>query len=50
MANQQKKSTFYEAAALLAVTTIIVKVIGFIYKYPLMAIQPDRAYADYNQA
>lgn len=50
MANQQKKSTFYEAAALLAVTTIIVKVIGFIYKYPLMAILPDRAYADYNQA
>lgn len=50
MSSQQKKNTFYGAAALLAVTTIIVKVIGAIYKIPLMAILPDEAYGDFSGA
>ena len=49
MANQ-KKNTFYGAAALLAVTTIVVKIIGAIYKIPLMAILPDEAYGDFSGA
>ena len=32
MSNQQKKNTFYGAAAFLAMTTIIVKVIGAIIR------------------
>lgn len=50
MSNQQKKNTFYGAAAFLAMTTIIVKVIGAIYKIPLTALLPDEAYADFNAA
>lgn len=50
MANQQKKNTFYGAAAFLAMTTIIVKVIGAIYKIPLTALLPDEAYGDFNAA
>lgn len=50
MSSQQKKNTFYGAAALLAATTILVKVIGAIYKIPLMAILPDEAYGDFSGA
>ena len=50
MSNQQKKNTFYGAAAFLAMTTIIVKVIGAIYKIPLTALLPDEAYGDFNAA
>ena len=34
----QKKNTFYGAAAVLAMTTILVKVIGAFYKMPLAAL------------
>nr|WP_317325512.1 polysaccharide biosynthesis protein [uncultured Flavonifractor sp.] len=50
MSSQQKKNTFYGAAAFLAMTTIIVKVIGAIYKIPLTALLPDEAYGDFNAA
>ncbi len=50
MSSQPKKSTFYGAAALLAMTTIIVKVIGAIYKIPITALLPDEAYGDFNAA
>ena len=50
MASQQNKNTFYGAAAFLAMTTIIVKVIGAIYKIPLTALLPDEAYGDFNAA
>ena len=50
MSNQQKKNTFYGAAAILALTTILVKIIGAIYKIPLTALLPDEAYGDFNAA
>ena len=50
MSNQQKKNTFYGAAAILAMTTIIVKVIGALYKIPLGALLPDEAYGDFGGA
>ena len=50
MSNQQKKNSFYGAAAILAMTTIIVKVIGAIYKIPLTALLSDEAYGDFNAA
>ena len=50
MSNQQKKNTFYGAAAILAMTTILVKVIGAIYKIPLTALLSDEAYGDFNAA
>ena len=50
MSSQSKKNTFYGAAALLTVTTIVVKIIGAIYKIPLTALLPDEAYGDFNAA
>ena len=50
MSNQQKKNTFYGAAAILAVGTILVKIIGACYKLPLMSLLPDEAFADFNAA
>ena len=50
MSNQQKKNTFYGAAAILAVGTILVKIIGACYKLPLMALLPNEAFADFNAA
>ena len=44
MSNQQKKNTFYGAAAILTVSTILVKIIGAIFKIPLIAILPEEAY------
>ena len=48
--SSQKKNTFYGAAAFLTMTTILVKVIGAIYKIPLTALLPDEAYGDFNAA
>ena len=48
--SSQKKNTFYGAAAFLAMTTILVKIIGAIYKIPLTALLPDEAYGDFNAA
>ena len=50
MSNQQKKNTFYGAAAILTVSTILVKIIGAIFKIPLIAILPEEAYADFYGA
>ena len=50
MSNQQKKNTFYGAAAILAVGTILVKIIGACYKLPLMYLLPNEAFADFNGA
>lgn len=46
----QKKNTFYGAAAFLAMTTILVKVIGAFYKMPLAALLSEEAFADFNGA
>ena len=48
--SSQKKNTFYGAAAFLTMTTILVKVIGAVYKIPLTALLPDEAYGDFNAA
>ena len=50
MSSQQKKNTFYGAAAILTATTILVKIIGAIYKIPLTALLPAEAYGDFNGA
>jgi len=50
LSNQQKKNTFYGAAAILTVSTILVKIIGAIFKIPLIAILPEEAYGDFNGA
>lgn len=48
--SRETKNTFYGAAAFLAVTTILVKLIGAVYKIPLGALLSDQAYGDFNQA
>lgn len=50
MANSEKKSTFFGGAAILAVSAILVKVIGAIYRIPLGNILPNDVMADYNSA
>lgn len=50
MADTAKKNSFYGGAAILAASTIIVKVIGALYRIPLGNILPDEAMADYNSA
>lgn len=50
MSNQDKKSTFFGGAAILTVGTIIVKIIGAIYKIPLVNILGESAYGDFNAA
>lgn len=44
------KNTFYGGAAILAVSTMIVKVLGAIYRIPLGNILPDEVMADYTSA
>ena len=48
--SSRKKNTFYGAAAFLTMTTVLVKIIGAIYKIPLTALLPDEAYGDFNAA
>ncbi len=50
MADSSKQSTFFGGAAILTITTLIVKVIGAIYRIPLGNILSDEAMADYNSA
>lgn len=50
MSSHQKKNTFFGSAAILAATTIIVKIIGAIYKIPLNVVLTDAAYGDFNGA
>lgn len=50
MSSQEKKNTFFGGAAILAAGTIIVKIIGAIYKIPLVNILGASAYGDFNGA
>lgn len=45
-----KKTTFFGGAAILAVSSILVKIIGAIYRIPLGNILPDAVMGDYNGA
>lgn len=48
MSESQKRSTFFGGAAILAVGSIIVKLIGAVYKIPLGRILSEEAYVDFN--
>lgn len=50
MSNAEKKNTFFGGAAILAVSAILVKVIGAIYRIPLGNILSDAVMGDYNSA
>lgn len=50
MSNTEKKNTFFGGAAILAVSSILVKIIGAIYRIPLGNILPDEVMGDYNSA
>ncbi len=51
LSNQSnKKNTFFGGAAILAASAGIVKIIGALFKIPLMSILPDAAYGDFNGA
>jgi len=50
LSSHQKKSTFFGGAAILAVSAVLVKVIGAIYRIPLGNILSDEVMADYNSA
>lgn len=50
MSESQKKSTFFGGAAILAASSILVKVIGAVYRIPLGNILPDDVMGDYNAA
>jgi len=50
LSSTQKKNTFFGAAAILAAGTILVKLIGAVYKIPLGNILSDEAYADFSLA
>ena len=50
MSSSEKKNTFFGGAAILAVSAILVKIIGAIYRIPLGNILPDEVMADYNSA
>lgn len=48
--NHSKRNTFFGGAAILAASSILVKVIGAIYKIPLGRVLPNSAFADFNNA
>lgn len=50
MSGSEKKSTFFGGAAILAVSAILVKLIGAVYRIPLGNILPDGVMGDYNSA
>ena len=50
MANPSKKQNFLQGAALLALSNVIVKVIGAVYKLPLSEIIDDVGYSYFNTA
>ena len=50
MAQSSKKQTFLHGAALLAIATAIVKVIGALYKLPLKAVIGDEGYSYFATA
>ena len=50
MATQPKKQNFLHGATLLALATVIVKVIGAVYKIPLQAILGKIGYSYFSSA
>lgn len=50
MAESSKKNTFFGGAAILAASSILVKLIGAVYKIPLGNVLTDAAYADFDSA
>jgi len=50
MSNSSKKQTFLHGAALLAMATAIVKIIGAFYKIPLKMIVDDQGFGYFNTA
>ncbi|MGM9608012.1 MAG: oligosaccharide flippase family protein [Oscillospiraceae bacterium] len=50
MSSSEKKNTFYGGAAILAIGSIIVKLIGALYKIPLGNILSNEAYTNFNTA
>lgn len=50
MSNTEKKNTFFGGAAILAISSILVKLIGAVYRIPLGNILPEEVMADYNSA
>lgn len=50
MSSTEKKNTFFGGAAILAISSILVKLIGAVYRIPLGNILPDEVMADYNSA
>ncbi len=50
MADSSKKQTFLHGAALLAIATAVVKVIGFFYKIPLKAVIDNAGYGYFTTA
>ncbi len=50
LSNSEKKNTFYGGAAILAISAILVKLIGAVYRIPLGNVLPDEVMADYNSA
>lgn len=50
MSDIRKKNTFYGGAAILAVGSILVKLIGALYKIPLARVLTKQAYTNFNTA
>ena len=50
MADSSKKQSFLQGTALLAGATVIVKLIGALYKIPLKAIIGDQGFGYFNTA
>ena len=50
MSSAKKKNTFFGGVAILTVGTILVKIIGALYKIPLVNILGESAYGDFNAA
>lgn len=50
VSNQEKKSTFFGGAAILAAGIVIVKLIGALYKIPLGNILDDEGFGHFNNA
>ena len=50
MSNTPKKQSFLHGAALLAIATAVVKIIGAIYKLPLKGIIGDEGYSYFSSA
>ena len=46
----QKKQSFLQGVAVLTAATIIVKLLGFIYKVPLQNILQERGFGYFNSA